>query len=54
LPAGVWQPVGLKGDRLQNELTGAYFAAFLRQWNNHWLENRQNLPSASSFFAWIP
>jgi hypothetical protein len=42
------------GNRLQNDLNGADFAVFLRQWNNHWLENRQNLPSPSSFFASIP
>jgi hypothetical protein len=41
-------------NRLQNDLAGAYVVAFLRQWNNHWLENRQDLPSPSSFFASIP
>ena len=38
--ASIWQPVGLKGNRLQNNLAGAYLPAFHRQWNNHWLENR--------------
>jgi hypothetical protein len=47
------QPVGLKGNRLQNELDGAYFPAFPRQGNNHWLEKRKNLSSPSSFFASI-
>jgi hypothetical protein len=48
------QAVGPKGNRLQNDLAGANFPAFLHQWNNHRLEKRENLPSPSSFFASIP
>jgi hypothetical protein len=46
-------PVELKENRLQNDLDGAYFLAFLRQGNNHWLEKLRNLPSPISFFASI-
>jgi hypothetical protein len=49
------QPVRLKGNRLQNDLDGAYFPSFRRKGNNHLLENRENprwpsaMPSARSF-----
>jgi hypothetical protein len=47
------QPVGLKENRLQNDLDGSYFPGFRRKGNNHLLENRENLPSPRSFFASI-
>jgi hypothetical protein len=49
----IQQPVGLKVNRRQNDLDGAYLPAFPRQGNNHWLEKRENLPSPRSFFASI-
>jgi len=47
------QPVGLKGNRLQIRLAGAYFAAFLVNRTTIDLQNRQNLPSPSRIFATI-
>jgi hypothetical protein len=55
----VWQPVELKGNRLQNDLDGAHFPGFRRKGNNHLLETRENpgwpraMPSPKSFFASI-
>jgi hypothetical protein len=46
----VWQPVGLKGNRLQKRLAGSYFAAFSA---NRITIGPQNLPSPSHFFAAI-
>ncbi|MBI2287264.1 MAG: hypothetical protein HYU79_07530 [Nitrosomonadales bacterium] len=50
----IWQPVGLKGNRLQIRLTGAYFTALLVNRTTIDLQNRQNLPSPSRIFASIP
>ncbi|NDP49380.1 MAG: hypothetical protein GZ085_13545 [Sulfuriferula multivorans] len=58
-PAGIgktapaWQPVGLKGNRLQIRLSGSYFATFLVNRTTIDLQKRQNLPSPSRIFATI-
>src|SRR5574340_340497 len=44
-----WQPVGLKGNRLQKRLAGPYFAVFLTNRTTIGLQNRQNLFSPSHF-----
>ena len=31
-----WQPVGLKGNRLQKRLCWSIFRRFFDQWNNYW------------------
>jgi hypothetical protein len=48
-----WEPVGLKGNRLQIHLTGPYFADFLVNRITIDRQNRQNLTSASRIFASI-
>jgi hypothetical protein len=48
-----WQPVGLKGNRLQKRLAGSYFPAFLANRITIDLQNPQNLSSPSYFFASI-
>jgi hypothetical protein len=48
-----WQPVGLEGNRLQKRLPGSYFAAFSTNRITIFLQNPQNLPSPSHFFATI-
>jgi hypothetical protein len=48
-----WQPVGLKGNRLQKRLAGSYFAAFSTNRITIGRQNPQNLPSSSHFFAAI-
>jgi hypothetical protein len=45
--------VGLKGNRLQKRLAGSYFAAFSTNRTTIGLQNSQNLPSPSHFFASI-
>jgi hypothetical protein len=50
---GTGQPVGLKGSRLQKGLAGSYFAAFSTNRITIGLQNPQNLPSPSHFFATI-
>jgi hypothetical protein len=50
---GTGQPVGLKGSRLQKGLAGSYFAAFSTNRITIGLQNPQNLPSPSHFFAAI-
>ncbi|BCT67434.1 hypothetical protein NNRS527_01018 [Nitrosospira sp. NRS527] len=47
------QPVGLKGNRLKKRLAGSYFAAFSANRITIGLQNLQNLPSTSHFFAAI-
>uniref|UniRef100_E6QWG3 Uncharacterized protein n=1 Tax=mine drainage metagenome TaxID=410659 RepID=E6QWG3_9ZZZZ len=47
LGQAAWEPVGLKGNRLQIRLTGAYFTAFLVNRTTIDRQNRQNLPSPS-------
>jgi hypothetical protein len=49
----LWQSVGLKGNRLQKRLAGSYFAAFSTNRITISLQNPQNLPSPSHFFAAI-
>jgi hypothetical protein len=48
-----WQPVELKGNRLQKRLAGSYFAAFLANRITIRLQNPQNLSSPSHFLAAI-
>jgi len=45
----IWQPVGLKGNRLQIRLAGAYFTALLVNRTTIDLQNRQNLHRPAEF-----
>ncbi|WP_143002965.1 hypothetical protein [Nitrosospira sp. Nsp1] len=49
----IWQPVGLKGNRLQKRLAGSYFAAFSANRITIDFQNPQNPPSPSHFFTAI-
>jgi hypothetical protein len=51
--APIWHTIGFEGNRLQKRLAGSYFVAFSTYRITIGLQNPQNLPPPSHFFAAI-